>query len=119
MPDVSDEEVDVKLEERRIAIQENKAYNEEQRKKLLEVLENLRKFPLGRHLLVNRSLSAYWTDAIANAPVGQKYPNETEEYLFNESPLFAARLEGQQFFHKAVGAFVHEGSAVASIPCGL
>ena len=119
VPDVSDKEVDEKVKERRKAIQENEAYNEEKRQKLLKVLEELQKFPLGRHLLVNQSLSGYWTDAIVNAPVDQIYPNKTEGYLFKESPPFAARRYGQQVIHKAVQEFLRPNKAVASIPCGL
>ena len=77
--DVSDDDVRVAVEKRRRDIENDSALSEDERQTRLNLLEQLSAFPLGRSLLVNRSLSGFWTDAIVNRPANTpQYANETE-----------------------------------------
>lgn len=104
---------------------ENDIHNQSEAefKMRLRILEQLKEFELGRFLLVNRGLNGYWTDEILNRPVEsnrkEQYTNSLEEYLFEESPTFAARREAQRTIHNEVSPKLRPGSTVASFPSGL
>ena len=121
---VSEEEVQTSMLELRGFV-ESATLSEEQREVRFALLQQLSEFELGRFLLVNRGLNGYWTDTIVNWPIDAnanskyQYANSLEEYLFESSPVFAARREAQQAIHQEVSPMLRPGSAMASIPCGL
>ena len=82
----------------------------------LALLEQLEDCPLGRFLIQNRGLDAYWTKTITENKGG--YANDFETKLITIVPAFVATQERAKFF-KAEVANLPQGSHIMSVPSGL
>ncbi len=88
----------------------------------ISLLEELSTFALGRFLLENRGLNAYWTHQVVTYPQGAAWAlsNSDLEYrIFEKLPMVLATRERFGIFRQQVQAMLRPGLALASIPCGL
>ncbi|MED7819216.1 MULTISPECIES: hypothetical protein [unclassified Francisella] len=83
---------------------------------LLELLNQLESCPLGRFLIQNRGLNAYWTKVITQDKGG--YTNDFETKLITIPPIFNATQERYQIFKQQVLS-LSNGSKILSVPAGL
>jgi SAM-dependent methyltransferase len=86
------------------------------------LLEALSAFELGRFLLENRGLNAYWTHQLVTYAQGAKSTGSTSELeyrIFEKLPAVLATRERFGIFRAQLQALLRPGLALASIPCGL
>ncbi|MDN7182886.1 class I SAM-dependent methyltransferase [Caballeronia sp. SEWSISQ10-4 2] len=88
----------------------------------VSLLEQLSAFELGRFLLENRGLNAYWTHQLVNyrqsaEPAGSMSPLEVR--VFERLPAVLATRERFGIFRQQLQALLKPGLALVSIPCGL
>jgi SAM-dependent methyltransferase len=95
-------------------------------REMLEVMEQLRTFSLGRFLLGNGGLDAEHTHAILTWPlvpnrhIVEKNMKPLERFLFTESPTMRAMQQRfQRHLSELQDIILAGGSSIASIPCGL
>lgn len=95
-------------------------------KKLLDTVEDLASFPLGRFFLERKGANGFWTDYIINHP-NQKTSTNSENKLFspvehfilNKCPLSIATQERFKIFQTVIQKSLKEEMVLASIPCGV
>jgi SAM-dependent methyltransferase len=88
----------------------------------VSLLEELSTFELGRFLLENRGLNAYWTHQLVIYPHGAASTlsiSALEYRIFAKLPLVLATRERFGIFRRQVQAMLRPGLALASVPCGL
>ena len=88
----------------------------------ISLLEELSTFALGRFLLENRGLNAYWTHQVVTYQQGAAWTlsNSDLEYrIFEKLPMVLATRERFWIFRQQVQAMLRPGLTLASIPCGL
>ncbi|MFR9750117.1 SAM-dependent methyltransferase [Nocardia sp. 004] len=88
----------------------------------IALLEQLATFDLGRFLLENRGLNAYWTHQLITSPPGTRTardPDDLEYRIFETMPLINASRERFDIFRQQLQKLLSPGSIIASIPCGL
>lgn len=88
----------------------------------VSLLEELSTFELGRFLLENRGLNAYWTHQLVTYPHGAASTlsiSALEYRIFAKLPLVLATRERFGIFRRQVQAMLRPGLALASVPCGL
>src|SRR6266702_4349651 len=88
----------------------------------VSLLEQLSAFELGRFLLENRGLNAYWTPRLVTygqsaEPADSMSPLEVR--IFEKLPAVLATRERFGIFRQQLQALLKPGLALASIPCGL
>jgi SAM-dependent methyltransferase len=88
----------------------------------VSLLEQLSTFELGRFLLENRGLNAYWTHQLVTyrqgaEPAGSLSPLEVR--IFEKLPAVLATRERFGIFRQQLQTLLKPGLALASIPCGL
>ena len=93
-------------------------------KKKINLLEELASFELGKFLLQNRGLNAYWTEYICSYPNRKKKGeqitlNPFEMYLLEKLPLSLSTQERYQIFRTEIASRFQDGVCFASLPCGL
>lgn len=86
--------------------------------KQLEIINQLTEFGLGRFLIERGGLNGYWTDYIIKHPTGKDL-NSLEVFLLNQAPSVLATQQRFKIFKEEVQKRLHNGSSLASIPCGL
>ncbi|BEV14775.1 methyltransferase domain-containing protein [Herbaspirillum sp. DW155] len=87
----------------------------------IELLEELSRFELGRFLLKNRGLNAYWTHQLVTySPESVQHTNMRglERWTFEKLPAAQATRERYGIFRRHLQALVQHGQVLASIPCG-
>jgi len=88
----------------------------------ISLLEELSTFELGRFLLENRGLNAYWTHQMVTYPPGAAWTrslSDLEYQIFEKLPVVLATRERFGIFRQQVQAMLRPGLALASVPCGL
>jgi hypothetical protein len=88
----------------------------------LAVVDQLASFELGRFLLVNRGLDAYWTHRLVTYVPGTLKRGEVsdlEYQVFEQMPAVLATRERFGIFRREVQAMLKPGIALASVPSGL
>src|SRR5258708_26404569 len=88
----------------------------------ISLLEQLSTFELGRFLLENRGLNAYWTHQLVTYLPGAAWTrslSDLEYQIFEKLPVVLATRERFGIFRQQVQAMLGPGLALASVPCGL
>jgi SAM-dependent methyltransferase len=87
----------------------------------LQILRELASFELGRFLLVNRGLDAYWTHQLVTHRPGAASANLSalERRLFESLPTALATRERFHNFQRQLQDRLTPGILIASVPCGL
>lgn len=88
--------------------------------KRLGLFEDLCAFPLGRFLIQNGGLDAYWTDYIirgGDTPAQDLHP--LEAFLLFKAPLMLALRERFHISQSVIQNQLMNGMCMASAPCGL
>ncbi|API85991.1 class I SAM-dependent methyltransferase [Francisella uliginis] len=83
---------------------------------LLGLLNQLESCPLGRFLIQNRGLDAYWTKVITQNKGG--YDSDFEKKLITIPPIFIATQERYQIFKQQI-IDLPNNSKILSVPAGL
>ncbi len=87
---------------------------------LINLVDELAEFDLGRFLILNRGIDGYWTEYILNhATMPKPVVNELEKKILEEFPLVKATQERDQIFQKINQQSVKNGACIATIPSGL
>lgn len=99
----------------------NDAYNEikfriANDENLLGLLNQLESCPLGRFLIQNRGLDAYWTKVITQNKGG--YNSDFEKKLITTPPIFIATQERYKIFKQQIINLL-DNSKILSVPAGL
>ncbi len=94
----------------------------------LKILNAMASFPLGQFLIQNKGLNGYWTNYILMHPSrgritglnsdGQPF-SEFEDFILNRAPTCLATQERFVIFQQELQKHCTNGTALASIPCGL
>ncbi|MGH8779671.1 SAM-dependent methyltransferase [Paraburkholderia sp.] len=88
----------------------------------LALVDQLASFDLGRFLLVNRGLDAYWTHRLVTYEPGTLQRGEVsdlEYQIFEHMPAVLATRERFGIFRREVQTMLKPGIALASVPGGL
>ena len=94
----------------------------------LELLQELSAFELGRFLLRTGGLNGYWINYIVNHPKNgrltglnseNQHFSELEVFLLDQAPTCLATQQRFEIFKREIQTRLHDGVALASIPCGL
>ncbi|HWW07867.1 class I SAM-dependent methyltransferase [Collimonas sp.] len=88
----------------------------------IRLLDELSAFELGRFLLENRGLNAYWTHQLVTYRPGQASADsvsDLEYRIFEKLPAVLATRERFGIFRQQLQALLRPGLVLASVPCGL
>jgi len=88
----------------------------------LDLLEQLVEFELGRFLLQNRGLNAYWTHHLVTYPAHARtvdFSNDLHRLIYDSLPAVLATRERFGIFRQQLQARLASKQCLASIPCGL
>lgn len=89
-------------------------------KELINLVDELAEFDLGRFLILNRGIDGYWTEYILNhATMPKPVVNDLEKKILEEFPLVKATQERDQIFQRINQQSVKNGACIATIPSGL
>lgn len=86
---------------------------------LLQILEELSQFELGRFLIKNKSLSGYWTWYIILGFQNQLITSPLEKFIVTKAPTVLATQQRFAIFQSLLIKHIHSHSSVCSIPCGM
>lgn len=87
----------------------------------IELLEQLSQFELGRFLLLNRGLDAYWTHQLVTyvPGAGKQYDmSELERWIYEASPAALATRERFGIFREHLQQLLRPDMCLGSVPCG-
>ncbi|PWT80985.1 MAG: SAM-dependent methyltransferase [Acidobacteria bacterium] len=87
----------------------------------LALVDQLSGFEIGRFLLVNRGLDAYWTHRLVTHETDslrQGEVSELEYLIFERLPAVLATRERFKIFRRELQARLKPGFVLASVPCG-
>lgn len=87
----------------------------------LALVDQLSRFELGRFLLVNRGLDAYWTHRLVTHETDSLRHGEVSELeylIFERLPAVLATRERFKIFRRELQARLKPGFVLASVPCG-
>ncbi len=115
------EEVNLESEVKRIKTNiEALDADEEHKSKLLNLVEALQEFELGKFLICNKGLNGYWTSYVVRYPESQvKAANSLEQWLLESCPALVATQQRFKIFQQILSSTLKDGMKLASIPCGL
>jgi len=88
----------------------------------ISLLDDLSSFELGRFLLENRGLNAYWTHRLVTYPQSAQSADAMsglERRMFEKFPAALATRERFGIFRQQLQALLKPGLVLASVPCGL
>ncbi|MGK4333606.1 hypothetical protein AU490_12650 [Lonsdalea populi] len=87
---------------------------------LLSLFDQLCEFPLGRFLILNKGLDAFWTNELVTwTPEHPRELHPLERILFTQLPATLATRERYGIFCRELQKRLMPGGAMASVPCGL
>ncbi|MDD9898788.1 MAG: methyltransferase domain-containing protein [Candidatus Melainabacteria bacterium] len=99
---------------------ESRDIDQQQKSSLLDLLEQLQAFDLGRFLLTNQGLNGFWTSYVVRYPELDKGSvTDLERWILEQSPGIVATQQRYKNFHKILNSRLANGTHLASIPCGL
>ncbi|MBO4123354.1 SAM-dependent methyltransferase [Cupriavidus gilardii] len=88
----------------------------------IDMLYALTRFPLGRFLLENQGLNAYWTHELVTYRPGTFAEHQAgglEYQIFEKMPAVLATRERFHLFRRQLQERLRPGITIASVPCGL
>nr|WP_199242107.1 hypothetical protein [Paraburkholderia sp. BL8N3] len=88
----------------------------------IRLVDKLSAFELGRFLIENRGLNAYWTHQLVTyrpGTVSAGSISDLEYRIFEKLPVVLATRERFGIFRQQLQALLRPGLALASVPCGL
>lgn len=88
-------------------------------KHLLQMLDALSDFELGRFLIKNKSLSGYWTWYVISGFRHYQITSPLEKYFIDRSPVILATRERFEIFQSLLATHIKPDSVVCSLPCGM
>lgn len=87
---------------------------------LVKLFDQLCKFDLGRFILLNKGLNAYWTDQIVSwTPNHSRQLSPLESTIFAELPTTLATRERYMTFRRELKKLMRSGVKMLSVPCGF
>ncbi|MFP1838240.1 SAM-dependent methyltransferase [Lonsdalea quercina] len=87
---------------------------------LLRLFDQLCEFPLGRFLILNKGLDAFWTNELVTwTPENPRVMHPLERIIFEQLPATLATRERYSIFCRELKKRTMSGGAMASVPCGL
>ncbi|MHA1053688.1 SAM-dependent methyltransferase [Enterobacter mori] len=87
---------------------------------LLSLFDQLCEFELGRFLLINKGLNAYWTSELIRwTPDNSRPLTALEHIFFSQLPATLATRERYGIFNRELQKHVPHSGLMASVPCGL
>lgn len=86
---------------------------------LLQTLDALSEFELGRFLIKNKSLSGYWTWYVIHGFNNHSIFSPIEKYLVRQAPVILATRERFTIFQMLLSKYIKSKSAICSLPCGM
>lgn len=94
--------------------------------KMLDIVEDLCSFPLGKFFLERKGANGFWTDYIVNHPTKKTNINSVgnsfspiEHFILNKCPLSIATQERFKIFQYNIQNSLKNKMFLASIPCGI
>lgn len=93
--------------------------NPDKLNQLLETLDALSEFELGRFLIKNKSLSGYWTWYVIQGFNNSSISSPIEKYLVEKAPAILATRERFNIFQTLLSKHIKSNSVVCSLPCGM
>jgi SAM-dependent methyltransferase len=87
----------------------------------LDLLDELAQTEVGRFLLVNRGLNAFWTHRVVTYEAfgDRRAPEGLERTILETLPTALATRERFNIFQRELQSHVRSGSTLASVPCGF
>lgn len=86
---------------------------------LLQTLDALSEFELGRFLIKNKSLSGYWTWYVILGFNNYSITSSLEKFLVERAPAILATRERFAIFQSLLTKHIQSNSVVCSLPCGM
>ena len=93
---------------------------------LFTLLDKVAESEIGKYLIENNSLNAYWTSKLINKPEAKEdFVNELEKWLYTECPTVKASQQRFKIFQKLAQEYINkkapelENFSALSLPCGL
>lgn len=87
---------------------------------MLALFDQLCEFQLGRFLIINKGLNAFWTNELVTwTPDTPRQLHPLERIIFDKLPATQATRERYHIFCRELQNLVFSGCALASVPCGL
>lgn len=87
---------------------------------LLALFDQLCEFQLGRFLIINKGLNAFWTNELVMwTPGNPRQLHPLERVIFEQLPATQATRERYYIFCRELQNLVVPGGSLASVPCGL
>jgi len=86
---------------------------------LLQMLEELSSFELGRFLIKNKSLSGYWTWYVILGFKNHNITSPLEKFLLEQAPAILATQQRFSIFQSLLMKHIQSNSVVCSLPCGM
>ncbi len=93
--------------------------NPDKKAELLQTLDALSEFELGRFLIKNKSLSGYWTWYVILGFNNQPITSPVEKYLVEKAPAILATRQRFEIFQSLLTQHIASNSVVCSLPCGM
>lgn len=93
--------------------------NPAKKTELLQLLDALSEFALGRFLIKNKSLSGYWTWYVIQGGNTDSMTSPVEKYLIERAPAILATRQRFALFQSLLIQFIQSDSIVCSLPCGM
>ncbi len=116
----SSEELDQRISEIKHGLIANSSflsgYSSQQ---LINIVDELAGFDLGKFLIINQGVNGYWTDYLINTPRDKISQLPELEQSIMLSSLITATYQRQQIFKRENQLKVSNGNHLASIPSGL
>jgi hypothetical protein len=86
----------------------------------LNLFDQLCEFELGRFLILNKGLNAYWTNELVTwTPDNPRRMTELERSIFEYLPATLATRERYGIFRNELQKSVKGAKTIASVPCGV
>lgn len=86
---------------------------------LLNTLDELAEFELGRFLIKHKSISGYWTWYIILGFKNTTITSPVEKHLLEKAPIILATQQRFAIFKSLLEQHIQSNSVVCSIPCGM
>ncbi len=93
--------------------------NPNKKAELLQTLDALSEFELGRFLIKNKSLSGYWTWYVICGFNDYLITSPVEKYLIEKAPTILATRQRFEIFQSLLRQYIKSNNVVCSLPCGV
>jgi hypothetical protein len=118
------DEVQEKLHVIRNRLDSSPSYTQEEKQQLMNEVEQLSQFDLGRFLIQNGALSGWWTYYVILGHKHKSITNPVEKFIVQESPSILTTQERFHHFQSAIANYIKDHNTqksltLASIPGGM